>query len=247
MANGGPYQLSARARDAATNQTTSTAVSVTVNNANLGLVAAYSFNEGSRPTLADAIGRHGRTGTLSGATWTAQGKFGGAFAFDGMNDWVTVPITPRLDFTNALTLEAWVFPTAWAVAPGAASSSRRRPREVYHLYANTDTNAPYVLVRRPPRRGSRTTRGHRADPGEYLDASRHDLRRHDAAVLCQRGSGRRRMRSPNPLLTSTGVLRMGGNSIWGEFFTGRIDEVRLYNRALSVAEIQADMNGPIQP
>jgi hypothetical protein len=35
--------------------------------------------------------------------------------------------------------------------------------------------------------------------------------------------------------------------VWGEFFAGRIDEVRLYNRALSVAEIQADMNGPIQP
>ena len=45
----------------------------------------------------------------------------------------------------------------------------------------------------------------------------------------------------NPLLTSTGVLRFGGNSVWGEFFAGRIDEVRLYNRALAVAEIQADM------
>ena len=35
VANGGPYLLSARARDAATNQTTATAVSVTVNNTNL--------------------------------------------------------------------------------------------------------------------------------------------------------------------------------------------------------------------
>ena len=51
----------------------------------------------------------------------------------------------------------------------------------------------------------------------------------------------------SPLLTSTGVLRFGGNSVWGEFFAGRIDEVRLYNRALAVAEIQADMNAPIQP
>ena len=33
----------------------------------------------------------------------------------------------------------------------------------------------------------------------------------------------------NPLLTSTGVLRFGGNNVWGEFFAGRIDEVRLYN------------------
>jgi hypothetical protein len=48
-----------------------------------------------------------------------------------------------------------------------------------------------------------------------------------------------------PMATSTGVLRMGGNGIWGEFFAGRIDEVRVYNRALSVAEIQTDMNTPI--
>ena len=51
----------------------------------------------------------------------------------------------------------------------------------------------------------------------------------------------------SPLLTSTGVLRIGGNSVWGEFFAGRIDEVRLYNRALAAAEIQADMNAPVQP
>ena len=52
VANGGPYLLSARARDAATNQTTATAVSVTVNNTNLGLVAAYGFNAGTGTTLA---------------------------------------------------------------------------------------------------------------------------------------------------------------------------------------------------
>jgi hypothetical protein len=43
------------------------------------------------------------------------------------------------------------------------------------------------------------------------------------------------------MLTSTGVLRIGGNDVWAEWFAGLIDEVRLYNRALSAAEIQADM------
>jgi hypothetical protein len=41
--------------------------------------------------------------------------------------------------------------------------------------------------------------------------------------------------------SSTGVLRIGGNSVWNEWFAGLIDEVRVYNRALSAAEIQADM------
>jgi hypothetical protein len=49
------------------------------------------------------------------------------------------------------------------------------------------------------------------------------------------------------LQTTTTPLRIGGNSPYGEFFLGRIDEVRIYNRALSAAEIQTDMNTPIAP
>ena len=45
---------------------------------------------------------------------------------------------------------------------------------------------------------------------------------------------------------SAGALRIGGNASWaGEFFRGLIDEVRVYNRALSAAEIAADMKTPI--
>jgi hypothetical protein len=46
---------------------------------------------------------------------------------------------------------------------------------------------------------------------------------------------------------SASPLRIGGNSIWGDVFAGRIDEVRVYNRALSQSEIQSDMNRPITP
>ena len=49
------------------------------------------------------------------------------------------------------------------------------------------------------------------------------------------------------LLTSSGVLRIGGNSQWGEYFAGRIDEVRIYNRALTQSEIAADSAAPVQP
>jgi hypothetical protein len=45
--------------------------------------------------------------------------------------------------------------------------------------------------------------------------------------------------------SSAGVLRIGGNSLWGEFFQGRIDEVRIYNRALSASEIQTNMAAPV--
>ena len=46
------------------------------------------------------------------------------------------------------------------------------------------------------------------------------------------------------MAASTGALRIGGNAIWGEWFAGLIDEVRVYNRALSATEIQQDMQDP---
>src|SRR5262249_46783494 len=49
------------------------------------------------------------------------------------------------------------------------------------------------------------------------------------------------------MVTSTGVLRIGGNSIWGEYFTGRVDDIRIYNQVLTASAIQTDMNTPVTP
>src|SRR6185295_18639269 len=40
-------------------------------------------------------------------------------------------------------------------------------------------------------------------------------------------------------------LRIGGNAIWGEYFSGLIDEVRVYNRALGAGEIDFDMKSAV--
>ena len=45
---------------------------------------------------------------------------------------------------------------------------------------------------------------------------------------------------------STGALRFGGNGSWNdEWFAGLLDELRVYNRALSATGIQADMARPV--
>jgi hydrogenase maturation factor HypE len=49
----------------------------------------------------------------------------------------------------------------------------------------------------------------------------------------------------SPVLASANAFRIGGNSSWGEYFVGLIDEVRVYNRALTANEIQSDMAAPI--
>src|SRR5262249_14594591 len=47
------------------------------------------------------------------------------------------------------------------------------------------------------------------------------------------------------LATSTNPLQIGGDSIFGQFFQGTIDEVRSYYTALPAAHTQADMNAPL--
>ena len=42
-------------------------------------------------------------------------------------------------------------------------------------------------------------------------------------------------------------MRIGGNNIWAEWFAGQIDEVRVYDRALSATEVVADRDRPVNP
>jgi hypothetical protein len=48
------------------------------------------------------------------------------------------------------------------------------------------------------------------------------------------------------IVASDGKLTIGGNTFWGEYFTGLIDDVRIYNRPLSITEIQTNMGSPVQ-
>ena len=69
-------------------------------------------------TTVDASGNN-NTGTLgSSVTWTTAGKFGGALVFNGTTAQVTIPDAPSLRLTTAMTLEAWVYPTASRPAGG---------------------------------------------------------------------------------------------------------------------------------
>src|SRR6185369_11258835 len=88
----------------ATTTATITAVAV------IPMVGAYAFNEGTGTTAGDASGM-GNTGTLTAATWTPAGKYGGALAFNGSSARVTIPDAASLHLTTAMTLEAWVNPS----------------------------------------------------------------------------------------------------------------------------------------
>jgi hypothetical protein len=248
LINGGSYSYFVRCQDTSGNANTND-FTISFSVAQLGqdgLVASYSFNEGSGTSVSDASG-HGHAGTISGATWTPQGKFGNALMFNGVDSWVTIADANDLDLTTGMTLEVWVFTTAAATATTWRNVliKERSGGEVYNLYADTDTHVPAVYVVRSANPG--TPEGANGSVQIPLNTWTHLAATYDNATLRLYVNGTLvgSRAVAGGLLTSTGVLRIGGNSIWDEFFQGAIDEVRIYNRALTPAEIQTDMNTPI--
>jgi hypothetical protein len=209
-----------------------------------GLQAAYSFDEGAGTVLGDASG-HTHTGTIMGATWTPGGRFGNALSFDGVNDWVTVVDTPDLDLGTDMTLEAWVYPTV--LSGGAANGWRsvilkETPGNLsYALYANADVNRPSAFVNTGVERGVYGT------SPLPLNVWTHLATTYDGAPLRLYVNGQEvgNRAVGGAIQVSTGRLRMGGNAVWAEWFAGQIDEVRIYNRALTPAQIQVDMATPM--
>ena len=92
----------------------------------VGLVAAFGFEEGTGSTTADASG-NGNTGTISGATWTTQGRFGQALSFNGSSSRVSVAAAASLNLGAAMTLEGWITPRPRRAAGARSSSDRRMP------------------------------------------------------------------------------------------------------------------------
>jgi hypothetical protein len=206
-----------------------------------GLVAAYSFDEGSGMTAGDASG-NGNAGALSNAAWIAQGKFGKALSFNGANSWVTVAST-ALDLRGSLTLEAWVYPTTvhgWRSVLLKEQSNGL----TYGLYSASGGSGPpqgYVQVG-----GERGVAGTAALPA---NAWTHLATTYDGTHLRLYVNATQVGSRPvsGAVAGSAQPLRIGGNAVWGDHFAGRIDEVRIYGRALSQAEIQADMTTPTAP
>jgi glucose/arabinose dehydrogenase/chitodextrinase len=249
-ANGG-HTLTARARDASGNTTTSAAVGVTVSNTGLppapGLVASYGFDEGAGTAATDSTGNSNH-GTINGPTWTI-GRFGQALSFDGTNDRVTVPDSSTLDLTNGMTLEAWVKPTVTGTAWKTVLFKHRNNNAtnmVYVLYGNRNTSVPNAEI--TVGTSVKAANGP-SGSGLPLNVWSHLAATFDNATLRLYVNGTQiaSLATAGPIATSTGDLWIGANNIWSEWFSGAIDEVRVYNRALTATEIQTDMTRAAAP
>ncbi|HEY3181756.1 MAG TPA: LamG-like jellyroll fold domain-containing protein, partial [Gaiellaceae bacterium] len=199
--------------------------------AGTGPVAAYSFDAGSGTTLADLSG-NGNNGTITGASWTS-GKNGGALSFNGSSSYVTVPDAASLDLTTAMTVEAWIFATGSSFGTIVAKE-RTGGGFPYGLEQGGSDSDSYVNTGTQYRSGISTltlsTWTHLA--GTYDGST---VRFYVNGILA--GS----TTASGTLNQTSDPLRIGADLTWGEYFQGKIDDVRVYNRALSTSEIQSDM------
>jgi len=203
-----------------------------------GLVASFGFDEASGATVKDSSGA-GNAGTVVGPTRGTGGKHGAALTFDGANDYVTVPDSGSLDLTAAMTLEAWIRPTAGGAGWRQVVLKEGTGDLAYGLYAFDDAGLVAGFVHIGDDVGS---------PGSKLALNvwSHLATTYDGAKLRTYVNGvlvgQRNVRGA--IAVSRSALKIGGNAIWGEFFKGRIDDVRVYNRALTPAQLMSDMNVP---
>ena len=204
-----------------------------------GLVGAWAFDETSGNAVLDGSGA-GNAGTISGATRVADGRFGRGLSFDGGDDLVTIPDSSSLDLVAGMTLEAWVNPTALGSTWRTVLMKEQPGNLSYALYANDGAGSPtgHVAIPFDSRvTGSPLPTGQWTHLAATFDGSTLRLFANGTQVAGELAFG--------SITVSGGALRIGGNNVWPEFFAGRIDEVRVYNRALTAAEVGADMTRAI--
>jgi hypothetical protein len=194
-----------------------------------GLAAAYAFDEGQGSTAADSSGA-GRNAALNGVSWTSQGKFGSALDFDGTGyaqaepAGLPGPADPK-------TLSCWVkLPQPAASLQSILSlGDPATGGKVQLSYRDSaigisQSGDAWVLGGPAP-----DTRGwhHLA---YVFDGS--------ANSLYVDGAPAGRSTIPHPPSPAT-AFSMGAAAGGGQFYSGMLDDVRIYNRALSAAEIAA--------
>jgi hypothetical protein len=204
-----------------------------------GLVAAYSFDDGAGSVLSDASG-NGHDGTISGATWT-NGHSGGALSFDGTSGSVDLGALGTF-YQNGFTLEGWVKKQGTKKDVGLVGSWSGSGGPMlwvdhlggdYQLTLGTSGLSGYLDSGRTPVAGQ----------WQYLSATfdgttaRFYVDGTEVANRAVSGS-----------VGSSNNWRLGAyGSPIGGFFDGLLDDVRVYNRALSAGEVQTDMSLPVPP
>ena len=198
-------------------------------------IAHYSFDQSSGLTAYDNT-THGLNGTLCGnmtdANWVS-GKFGNALDFDGVDDYVNCGNDPSLQLTGDLTLSLWIKPDNL--------NQRQNP-------LHKDNLGEFSLVIEP--NGQLSYVHDRANwcgaglllPGTIQNGIwQHIIITRDVATRTIKGYYNGELKVTN-IYPSNAVPHASSNPLkigngYAGFFTGEIDDVRIYSRSLDWQEI----------
>jgi hypothetical protein len=224
------------AYDAADNSANETSF---VNVINRGLVAAFGFEEPDGDTARDAathvIGDIANDGVFGAGVSRVPGPLGQALAFDGLQGMITVPDATSLDLAR-MTLTAWLRPTALSQWRSVIVKERAQTGLVYGLYAHSDRNGPSTYIR------SGDYDHHATTPAPLeVDTWHHLAATYDGILLKLYVDGLLTASFPESgrIVASGRAMFIGGNLFWGEHFAGVLDDIKVFNRALSTTEIEA--------
>ena len=196
------------------------------------LIGWWKLDETSGTVAADSSG-YGNDGTVVGGGPWVSGYIDGALDFDGDDDYVDCGYDPIFDTAGEMTIAAWVtirsVPTAWAcvLAKGEyswrLSSENVEPRFHFGITIWSASN-PSIP----------------GDTAVAYDEWHHVAGTYDGANINVYlvGSLDGTVATTSPIGVNAANVLIGENpEAAGRNWDGLIDDVRIYNRALSEAEI----------
>jgi hypothetical protein len=210
-----------------------------------GLVGYWKMDETSwtvdcsTTSVLDSSG-NGNNGkscpTSTGPAGGAAGKFGNGGSFDGSDDRVVVPRTTALEPTTQVTLSAWVNASAFASPGRIFFKSDNSGNAVYSLDTNSTT------VRFVIRNSSSTAVTVSSSTTLSTSTWYHLVGTYDGTTANLYINGRLdssgSLAGPLSTYSASRDLGIGAVDTGSQFWNGKIDEARIYNRALSSDEVR---------
>lgn len=196
----------------------------------------YSFEEMVDGKVADRSGR-GLDLTMVGKVSLAEGKVGQAAEFSGVG-FLETPDRPELDLAAGITLECWVYPTQPGGAGRLIDKSTVGRSDGYLLDTHPDNHLRLILqpgtlnseAQLPLNEWSHVVAAYDPEEGTERVYLNGRIVAEREGVLGRLGL------NENP-------LRIGADSLGSSGFVGKIDEVRVYARALAPEEVVARLRG----
>lgn len=220
---------------------------------NLGLVGYWSFEDGTGTRATDFSGR-GNTGTLDNPSWTS-GKRGKALNFDNVDDAVTIANESNFDFddTSAFSMSAWVYRASITDEDDIVVKIDDTNFRGYSLYfptpgshiCNTGTCLAFYLTDGVDASIVATSTATISQTNRWYHVTATYNGNGDSSGITMYVNGvdsttsRWNAGSLDAVLNDLPLV-IGDDVTGGDHcceFSGRIDEVRVYNRALSPSEV----------